>query len=109
MHTPSPSPVYHSAVMMFQGVTHEYATVSDRLAALRGTCLVRDRHRCVIGRDFDSNQAAIRFKRDGPLAQDDDGAPLVQPLSHLEVAHILPHSLMERRSNDTAVRSLTIL
>ncbi|CAG9986480.1 unnamed protein product [Clonostachys byssicola] len=46
---------------------------TDRLAALRGACLIRDRHRCVISRKFDLGEADKRMERDGDDARDDDG------------------------------------
>lgn len=80
---------------MVQGGNHEYTTTPTRLAALRGTCLIRDHHRCVISRVFDCEEFERRIKREGEAnAQDDEGNPLTGPVGHLEVAHIIPHSLM---------------
>ncbi|KAK4154842.1 hypothetical protein C8A00DRAFT_42457 [Chaetomidium leptoderma] len=91
--TPQPSPAFHSAVQRIQG-GGEFAGTPDRLSALRGACLIRDRHRCVVSRSFDWVEADRRFRRDAGNARDDDGALLEPtPLDHLEVAHILPHSL----------------
>ncbi|KAK4170895.1 hypothetical protein QBC36DRAFT_369302 [Triangularia setosa] len=76
--TPQPTPTYHIAV-------HAWA--------LRGTCLTRDRHRCVITRAFDT---AVRTERSRqPPAKDDDGN-ILDPrdaYGHLEVAYILPFGL----------------
>lgn len=69
----------------------------DSLPTLRGACLTRDHHRCVITRKFDDPEAMERFMEDEDDAQDDDGAFLLgQPpekFGNLEVAHILPRSL----------------
>ncbi|GAP85094.1 hypothetical protein SAMD00023353_2200230 [Rosellinia necatrix] len=93
--TPQPSPAYHSAIERVQGGT--FSCTSDRVSALRGACLVRDRHRCVISRKFDLHEAAARARRDGDDALDNDGNLLREDgnsVSMLNVAHILPHSLM---------------
>ncbi|KAL2138306.1 hypothetical protein VTI28DRAFT_6995 [Corynascus sepedonium] len=94
--TPQPSPAYHSAIQRLQGGVGFVGT-QERLSALRGACLIRDRHRCVVTRRFDSNEAVKRYESAGDNARDDDGNPLDedQPgtFEPLEVAHILPHSL----------------
>jgi hypothetical protein len=68
------------------------------VAALRGECLKRDRHRCVISGRFDDAEALKRVEREGDdEAKDDDGHKLKREagtFAPLEVAHILPHSLM---------------
>lgn len=69
----------------------------QRVAGVRGDCLIRDGHRCVITRKFDINEANKRVRRDGDNAKDDDGHLLQDEagtFDDLEVAHILPHSLM---------------
>ncbi|KAK0749172.1 hypothetical protein B0T18DRAFT_321154 [Schizothecium vesticola] len=95
--TPQPSPAYHSAVLRAQGsgMPLELVGTPDRVSALRGACLVRDHHRCVVSRLFDHSEALHRFKRDGEDARDDDGHLLREErrVDTLEVAHILPHSL----------------
>lgn len=103
--TPQPSPAYHSAIERAQGGT--FSGTSDRVSALRGACLVRDRHRCVISRKFDLQEAANRVRRDGDDALDDDGNLLREDpnsASVLEVAHILPHSLMTTHPGSELVR-----
>jgi hypothetical protein len=68
-----------------------------RVANLRRDCLIRDRYRCVISHTFDRAEALNRGKRNGDNAKDDDGNLLKDEdklLEVLEVAHILPHSLM---------------
>ncbi|KAK5994114.1 hypothetical protein PT974_07554 [Cladobotryum mycophilum] len=100
--TPQPSPVTHSAIQRIQGI-HDFAGTPERLGALRGACLERDRHRCVISRKFDIEEAKRRIKKDGNEARDDDGAPLLtndNSFDPLEVAHILPHSLTKLNAND---------
>lgn len=89
--TPQPSPNFHSAVERLQ--QGEFVGTPERLSTLRGACLIRDRHRCVITRKFDYLEAQKRSKDDQD-ALDDDGEPLTPSLAILEVAHILPHSLM---------------
>ncbi|KAI1113724.1 hypothetical protein F5Y14DRAFT_417060 [Nemania sp. NC0429] len=91
--TPQPSPAYHSGVERVQGGVHG---TPDRLSQLRGACLVRDRHRCVVTRYFDHKEADRRIIQNGDDARDDDGALLLEDtlIDELEVAHILPHSLM---------------
>lgn len=69
----------------------------QRVSILRKACLVRDHHRCVISRKFDIVEARKRFQENGGDAKDDDGNLLSNEppgwFQHLEVAHILPHSL----------------
>ena len=71
----------------------DFVGTPERLGALRGFCLTRDRHRCVITRAFDHDELAKRLRQ--PPAKDDDGNVLNprDDYSHLEVAHILPFSL----------------
>ncbi|KAL2194646.1 hypothetical protein P885DRAFT_42471 [Corynascus similis CBS 632.67] len=94
--TPQPSPVYHSASQRLQeGVG--FVGTPERISTLRGACLIRDRHRCVVTRRCDRSEAVKRYKRAGNNARDDDGNLLVeeQPgtFEPLEIAHILPHFL----------------
>ncbi|KAI1660597.1 hypothetical protein F4813DRAFT_298679, partial [Daldinia decipiens] len=93
--TPQPSPAYHSAVEKAQGGPQQFPGTPDRVSSLRGACLIRDRHRCVISRMFDQQEAVQRFERSGNAASDDDGnlLKLDAGFQRLEVAHILPHSL----------------
>ncbi|OBS16455.1 hypothetical protein FPOA_12898 [Fusarium poae] len=99
--TPQPSPASHSAVQRAQGGEGQnFLGTPERVSALRGACLLRDRHRCVISRKFDDKEALRRMqdaRRQGGVAQDDDGNPLVkgQGYDSLEVAHIMPHSLTQ--------------
>ncbi|OAA53613.1 hypothetical protein SPI_09320 [Niveomyces insectorum RCEF 264] len=98
--TPQPSPAYHSAVIRAQGAGPQafggIPGTPERLSALRGTCLVRDRFRCVISRSFDSDECTKRYEEHGDDARDEDGVLFSQQqlsLASLEVAHILPHAL----------------
>ncbi|KAK0651265.1 hypothetical protein B0T16DRAFT_453752 [Cercophora newfieldiana] len=72
----------------------DFVGTPERLGALRGFCLTRDRHRCVITHTFDLNELLKRMHQQ-PSAQDDDGNVLDQRYDYdkLEVAHILPFSL----------------
>ena len=84
----------------------EFAGTPDRVSALRGACLIRDRHRCIVSRKFDQVEAAARFQKDGDDARDDDGMSLVedpQPFDVLEVAHIIPHSLTKTNASSQLV------
>ncbi|RYC54053.1 hypothetical protein CHU98_g12155 [Xylaria longipes] len=98
--TPQPTPTYLSAIQEVQGVAHSFVGTPARVSALRGECLVRDRHRCVVSRKFDLHEATKRFNRDKGNARDNDGSLLEESLFEaLEVAHILPHSLTKVNAN----------
>ncbi|KAK3944790.1 hypothetical protein QBC46DRAFT_304165 [Diplogelasinospora grovesii] len=114
-----PSPIYHAAIQRVQGQEEHiqsFMGTLDRVSELRSTCLVRDRHRCVITRQFDSQEATERWRQSGSDAKDDDGNMLVNDIqpAHLEVAHILPHSLTKMGNNsqlydDSRKAALSIL
>jgi len=73
------------------------AETESRLNGLREKCLTRDHHRCVITGVFDLSEARARAKRDGAGAKDDDEHFLYEDPNRpelLQVAHIIPHSLM---------------
>ncbi|KAK5989035.1 hypothetical protein PT974_10533 [Cladobotryum mycophilum] len=94
--TPQLSPAYHSAVQRARAGGQSFTGTSARLKSLRGDCLVRDRHRCVISRRFDQAQAVKRMQKAANDARDDDNGLLTgEVFETLEVAHILPHSLMK--------------
>lgn len=102
--TPQPSPAYHSAVLNAQAGAQTFVGTPARISKLRGSCLIRDRHRCVISRAFDQNQAIERM-RDCDDALDDDGQSLAgESFDSLEVAHILPHSLTRAGQDSQLVR-----
>ncbi|OAA63481.1 hypothetical protein SPI_03644 [Niveomyces insectorum RCEF 264] len=69
-----------------------------RVSTLRRDCLIRDKHRCVVTRKFDKQEARRRYTTHGQNAVDDDGQVLEWTnnagFQTLEVAHILPHSLI---------------
>lgn len=66
-----------------------------RISDLRAKCLVRDHHRCVISRKFDIRESTKRFEESKTAALDDEGNSLLQQeTDSLEVAHIIPHSLV---------------
>ncbi|KAK4155758.1 hypothetical protein C8A00DRAFT_41683 [Chaetomidium leptoderma] len=111
--TPQPSPADHSAVQRTHGagLPQGLAGTPERLSALRGACLVRDRHRCVISRKFDLSEAVKRFKTSGSASRDDDGQLLEDDVNHfdvLKVAHILPHSLTKTESGSQLAPRLTL-
>ncbi|KAK2759095.1 hypothetical protein FQN54_003194 [Arachnomyces sp. PD_36] len=94
--TTQPSPAHLSAIQRVQGGSHEYLPTPDRISVLRGICLIRDHHRCVISHQFDQKEAIIRLTKQGDSAQDDEGNQLRgQQFTYLEVAHIMPHSLTQ--------------
>ncbi|KAK2735071.1 hypothetical protein FQN57_001351 [Myotisia sp. PD_48] len=72
---------------------------SARLSVLRRDCLIRDHHRCVVTRLFDSLEAVKREEHD-PQPVDDDGHLITGPIAQLEVAHIIPHSIMSFKATD---------
>jgi hypothetical protein len=84
----------------------------SRVASLRAECLERDRHRCVISHVFDYAEAKKRYQLQGRNeAKDDDGNLLKyerNTFAPLEVAHILPHSLMSvTNAKSPLVRNLS--
>ncbi|KAK2864958.1 hypothetical protein FQN49_004046 [Arthroderma sp. PD_2] len=94
--TPQPTPATLSAPV------GNLTGTPARLSSLRRDCLIRDHHRCVVSRAFDRPEASKRTGRDGPNAKDDDGQQLVSVsgrFASLEVAHIIPHSLMSTASS----------
>ncbi|KAK5442662.1 hypothetical protein LTS15_010980 [Exophiala xenobiotica] len=112
--TPQPSPTSLFDLHNAQNMTE----TTRRLANLRRDCLIRDRYRCVISRSFDRNEATRRIDQDGTQeAKDDEGISLRDKgntFATLEVAHIIPHSLMtispgEQELNESKKMALTIL
>ena len=104
--TPQPSPAYHSATESTRAGGQSFVGTPFRLSTLRGTCLIRDHHRCVVSRNFDRKQALQRIKAAGDDARDDDGQLLrTTTFDSLEVAHILPHSLVKSNSDSNLVCS----
>ncbi|KAH6629960.1 hypothetical protein B0J18DRAFT_419783 [Chaetomium sp. MPI-SDFR-AT-0129] len=93
--TPQPTPAFHSAIQRIQGGAGGFVGTPERISALRGACLFRDRYRCIVTRTFDRTEARKRMKRDRLDARDENGNLLSeeQAFQALEVAHILPHSL----------------
>ncbi|KAH8427790.1 uncharacterized protein LDX57_005495 [Aspergillus melleus] len=69
----------------------------QRVSVLRQSCLVRDRHRCVVSRKFDLVEARKRTEQHGGNSEDDEGNLLMNEsrggFQYLEIAHILPHCL----------------
>ncbi|KAM0365043.1 hypothetical protein ACHAPK_009946 [Fusarium culmorum] len=108
--TPQPSPASPLAVLSPQA--HGFAGSLERIANLRGACLIRDRYRCVVSNNFDHAEALKRFdsERHGQgEACDQDGQPLAgQQFRPLEVAHILPNSFTQLDSRGEIVRDSRI-
>jgi HNH endonuclease len=92
--TPQPSPAH----LLQSPPTQPFAGTTGRQPNLRDKCLKRDHHRCVISGCFDDTEALNRVAYAGDdKATDDDGQLLKMEagnFSPLEVAHIIPHSLM---------------
>ena len=101
--TPWPSPTHYSALQKVlsleeQQRMEDFTGTPERIEALRTSCLERDRHRCVLTRAFHRQEAQARIVRDGRnQARDDDGNLLATNprFAHLEVAHIIPYSLIK--------------
>ncbi|GBF64422.1 hypothetical protein TMEN_7124 [Trichophyton mentagrophytes] len=118
--TSQPSPAHMSALQRILE-SHEHIPTPERVAALRQLCLIRDRHKCVISHTFDAKATSDRLRQYGDSAEDDDGnrlseaGPDRQPINigHLEVSHILPHSLTQvdasGKLNDAKKAALMIL
>ncbi|KAG8407060.1 hypothetical protein J3458_020555 [Metarhizium acridum] len=115
--TSQPSPAYHSATESIRAGGQTFVGTTGRLKTLHGDCLQRDRHRCVISRTFDLDQAIERSKNPGDSFRDDDGQALAgESFNCLEVAHILPHSLVKidsdlklDKSREAALKILNML
>ncbi|KKZ67497.1 hypothetical protein EMCG_06815 [[Emmonsia] crescens] len=74
-----------------------------RLSTLQCDCLTRDHNRCVITRKFNVFEGTARLKQNPSNPKDDDGQPLIVAdgqLARLEVAHIIPHSIMSATTVD---------
>ncbi|KAH7204868.1 uncharacterized protein BKA55DRAFT_291464 [Fusarium redolens] len=108
--TPQPSPAANSRITSTRPVVGSV----ERVASLRRDCLVRDRYRRIISRDFDMKEAERRIEESGyDHASDDQGQLLKEQepgsFAELEVAHILPHSLMTSTGNPELVGEFPIL
>lgn len=101
--TPQPTPADLSAMKSTRSPDAVIGT-SLRVSTLRAECLVRDHYRCVISRIFDLNEAVSRDREFGPEnSRDDEGELLLgQITEHLEVAHIMPHALMQEKDSKPA-------
>lgn len=92
--TPQPTPAALSAPV------ETIVGTPARLSFLRRDCLIRDRHRCVVSNAFDEAEAISRDEKYTLNPKDDDGQPLdPENTALLEVAHIIPHSLMSTVSS----------
>ncbi|KAL2810364.1 hypothetical protein BJX63DRAFT_317913 [Aspergillus granulosus] len=102
--TPQPTP----ASLHHLDLSESAIGTTQRVSGLRQTCLERDRHRCVITRRFDTKEAEARNKIDRGNVKDDDGNSLIPEIgttARLEVAHIIPHSLMSLKGEPEKSRS----
>ncbi|DAA74380.1 TPA_exp: Uncharacterized protein A8136_3347 [Trichophyton benhamiae CBS 112371] len=112
--TPQPTPDQISAIKSIQS-PHEIIGTVERVSYLRSLCLIRDRHRCVVSRVFDMQEERRRLREQGPVVMDDDGnvIKVEDPRDFLEVAHILPHSLVkvdkDLQLNDARRTAINIL
>ncbi|KAJ5742628.1 uncharacterized protein N7511_011360, partial [Penicillium nucicola] len=98
--TPQPTPTSLSSLQ-----SSTPTGTRQRVSVLRQSCLVRDRHRCVVTRKFDRAEAKKRFAQNGEFCTDDDDNLLrgesSDQFQFLEVAHILPHCLTTIASGET--------
>lgn len=105
--TPQPTPTSLSSLQ-----SSTPTGTRQRVSVLRQSCLIRDRHRCVVSRRFDRAVARKRFAEYGESCADDDGKLLKHETSdrfqYLEVAHILPHCLTTVASGDADLVSSNI-
>ncbi|OJZ85655.1 hypothetical protein ASPFODRAFT_207522 [Aspergillus luchuensis CBS 106.47] len=95
--TPQPTPASLSRAL----ISEAGVGTPQRISTLRQDCLLRDRHRCVVTPKFDIQEAEDRLAKDGTDFKDDDGGSLLpesNAMAFLEVAHIIPHSLMSLTS-----------
>ncbi|EGE86673.1 uncharacterized protein BDCG_16117 [Blastomyces dermatitidis ER-3] len=95
--TPQPTPAALSAPSLGNVVG-----APARLSTLRRDCLIRDHNRCVVTQAFNLHEAKTRDRLHANPKDDDD-----QPLSfgrgdvdELEVAHIIPHSILSAKFID---------
>ncbi|CAH0023554.1 unnamed protein product [Clonostachys rhizophaga] len=113
--SPQPTPGSQSSILALQRGAD--LGTPERVSALRGACLIRDRHRCVITRRYDVEQLKKQEKtsQGHHELRDDDGSPLAAHtrFSNLEVAQIIPHSLTRVNANNeldpSKVAALAIL
>lgn len=96
--TPQPSPTHHDALRQVlsqeeQQRMDDFIGTPERISALRTSCLIRDRNRCVVTHTFNEDEAGARW--DQGQALDDDGNPFVdgELFESLQVAHIIPYAL----------------
>ncbi|PTU18380.1 hypothetical protein P175DRAFT_0504304, partial [Aspergillus ochraceoroseus IBT 24754] len=96
--TPQPTPVALSANQNAPTGT------KSRVSRLRQECLKRDHYRCIVSRKFDRAEAKKRLEQN-ENSKDDDGEFLRNQKSdqfkYLEVAHIIPHSLVTVSSEES--------
>lgn len=89
--------------------TDRARALTDRLSTLVNRCLARDHYKCVVTGAFHKPELVDRL-RSNPGAQltDEDGQPIVKRLSvRLQVAHIIPHSLMAVPSGSSQASART--
>ncbi|KAL2380520.1 hypothetical protein RJZ90_004552 [Blastomyces dermatitidis] len=87
-HTPQPSPAHLSVIQNVQG-RREFTGTPDRISVLRGSCLIRDHHRC----DY-SKKAALMILHmfDSDVSHLVDGIDIDQPFNAMSLTHDL-HAL----------------
>ncbi|KAM5471086.1 hypothetical protein MauCBS54593_003424 [Microsporum audouinii] len=94
----SKTPQASAASLSAPAIDHVVGTPA-RLSTLRRDCLIRDHHRCVVTQQFDVTEAINRGERD-PEPKDDENLPLAGPFTRIEVAHIIPHSIMSSKTTN---------
>ncbi|PYH92098.1 hypothetical protein BO71DRAFT_432262 [Aspergillus ellipticus CBS 707.79] len=100
-------PVRMASAFPWLGVCEEMSATEARL---RQMCLVRDQHRCVVCRRFDSDEAARRYARDGAWYSDDEGKFLAwEPLDHFGTLSLGASPGGRSQSSDLKTNVLDIL
>lgn len=103
----SKTPQASAASLSAPAIDHVVGTPA-RLSTLRRDCLIRDHHRCVVTQQFDVTEAINRGKRD-PEPKDDENLPLAGPFTRIEVAHIIPHSIMSSKTTNELVSRTNLI
>lgn len=89
-------PLRASTVTMRPSRSNGFRT-PEQLSTVRGLCLKRDKHRCVISHAFDTKEALKRHT-DGVIIDNDGETITDNNFAHSEVARIFPPSLVQVQS-----------
>ncbi|KAI0395868.1 hypothetical protein F5Y17DRAFT_465463 [Xylariaceae sp. FL0594] len=100
--TPQPSPIFHSAIEKVQGGPRSFAGTQDRLSALRGACLIRDHHRCVISHSFDTHiipHSLMKVGQNDELSPSKKAVLAIINMFDTEVVHLIEAGDIDRPRN----------